>query len=262
MKYLPAILESHRRAAVVDPRSLDSLIDDAKAVAPARGFGDALRAASPLGVIAEIKRRSPSKGDLNLDLDPVELSQAYAAGGAACCSVLTDEEYFGGSVADLQAVRANVDIPILRKDFTVHALDVVDARLMGADCVLLIVAALDDAELADFHALATEVGLDALVEVHDEAEAERAMAIGANIIGVNQRDLHTFEVDTVRAARVAASLPPEVIRIAESGIGGPADIPELVQAGFDAVLVGESLVKHEGPTQGVRNLIDAAGESR
>ncbi len=259
--YLDSILAAHREAAANDTRSFESLRDQATAsdMAPARGFVQALRAAPDLGVIAEIKRRSPSKGDLNLGLDPAELSSAYAAGGASCCSVLTDEQYFGGSVADLAAVRAAVDVPILRKDFTVSAHDVLDARLMGADCVLLIVAALDDRELADFHALALEVGLDALIEVHDDAEAERAMAIqGATLIGVNQRDLMTFEVDTARAARVAASLPRDMVRVAESGIGGPDDIPDLVDAGFNAVLVGESLVKHHGPANGVAALIAAA----
>ena len=256
--YLDNILAAHREAAASDTRSLDVLLDEVAELSPARGFTKALRDAPGLGVIAEVKRRSPSKGDLFLDLDPVEVASAYAAGGAACCSVLTDEQFFGGSVADLTAVRGAVDIPVLRKDFTVSAHDVVDARLMGADCVLLIVATLDDAELADFHSLAVEVGLDALIEVHDEAEAERAMAVGGSLLGVNQRDLKTFEVDTARAKRVAGSLPNDVVRVAESGIRGPADIPELVAAGFDAVLVGESLVTHSGPTEGVRNLIDAA----
>ena len=260
--YLDGILDSHRSAAAQDARAIEPLIDQAKAMEPARGFGKALRAASPLGVIAEVKRRSPSKGDLNVDLDPSALGQAYAAGGAACCSVLTDVEYFGGSVADLQVVRAAVDIPILRKDFTVSPLDVVDARLMGADCLLLIVAALDDSELADFHALAVEIGLDVLIEVHDEAEAGRAMQIGGSIVGVNQRDLRTFEVDTERALRVAGAMPADVVRVAESGIRGPEDIAELVDAGFDAVLVGESLVTHSGPEAGVRALIDAAAEAR
>ncbi len=256
--YLDGILASHRASAAEDDRSLDRLIEDVVGLAPARGFADSLDAASPLGVIAEVKRRSPSKGDLAPDLDPGALATSYVAGGATCCSVLTDQEYFGGSVADLHAVHQAVKSPILRKDFTVSANDVVDARLMGADCVLLIVAALDDAELADFFALATEVGLDALIEVHDEAEAERAIAVGGRLIGVNQRDLRTFEVDTARAARVATSLPSGSIRVAESGIRGPHDIPALVEAGFDAVLVGESLVKHDGPADGVRALIDAA----
>lgn len=258
--YLDGILASHRAAAALEARSLDALIDETRSLEPARGFGAALRAASPLGVIAEVKRRSPSKGDLAPDLDPSALSSDYAAGGAACVSVLTDEHFFGGSVRDLQTVREAVSLPVLRKDFTVSAHDVVDARLMGADCVLLIVAALDDIELAEFHALATDIGLDVLVEVHDEAEAERAIALGATIIGVNQRDLMTFEVDVERAARVATSLPKGVVRIAESGINGPTDIPALVAAGFDAILVGESLVTHHGPTDGVRALIEAAGQ--
>lgn len=259
--YLDGILRAHRAAASDDRRPLDQLIDDARSLPPTRGFADALRAAPALGVIAEVKRRSPSKGDLAPDLDPAALATSYQDGGAACCSVLTDVEFFGGSVDDLQAVHAAVDLPILRKDFTVSAHDVVDARLMGADCLLLIVAALDDIELRDFHELATELGLDVLVEVHDEAEAERAIAAGGTMIGVNQRDLRTFEVDMARAARVAASLPDDAVRIAESGIGGPEDIPALIEAGFGAVLVGESLVKHSGPADGVRALIDAAGGS-
>ncbi len=256
--YLDDILADHRSVAASDDRSLDDMIVEAKAMAPTRGFVQALRNQPDLGVIAEVKRRSPSKGDLNLGLDPAELSAAYAAGGAACCSVLTDEKYFGGSVADLQAVKASVTIPILRKDFTVSAHDVVDARLMGADCVLLIVAALSDGELAEFHELASDIGLDVLIEVHDEAEAERAMVLNGSLVGVNQRDLRTFEVDTERAKRVAASLPSDVVRVAESGIGGPGDIPELIEAGFGAVLVGESLVKHHGPAEGVGALIEAA----
>ena len=256
--YLDDILADHRSEAAGDDRSLDALIAEAKEMAPTRGFVQALRDQPALGVIAEVKRRSPSKGDLNLGLDPAQLSAAYAAGGAACCSVLTDEKYFGGSVADLRAVKASVDIPILRKDFTVSAHDVVDARLMGADCVLLIVAALSDGELAEFHSLATDIGIDVLIEVHDEAEAERAMSLNGELVGVNQRDLRTFEVDTERAKRVAASLPADVVRVAESGIGGPRDIPELVEAGFGAVLVGESLVKHHGPAEGVGALIEAA----
>lgn len=260
--YLDDILADHRADAARDDRALDDLIEQAKQMPPTRGFVGALRDAPALGVIAEVKRRSPSKGDLNVGLDPAQLSSDYVAGGAACCSVLTDEKYFGGSPADLAAVRAAVEIPLLRKDFTVSPHDVVDARLMGADCVLLIVAALSDGELSEFHALATDLGLDVLVEVHDEAEAERAMALEGTLIGVNQRDLRTFEVDTERAKRVAASLPAEVVRVAESGIGGPDDISELVGAGFHAVLVGESLVKHHGPADGVAALIAAAQTER
>ena len=146
-------------------------------------------------MISEVKRRSPSKGDLFADLDATALARTYEAGGASCLSVLTDVDWFGGSVEDLQAARAAVSLPVIRKDFTVDPRDVVDARLMGADCVLLIAAALDDAQLSDFHALAKQVGLDALIEIHDERELERALVVGGDLVGVNQRDLVTFEVD-------------------------------------------------------------------
>ncbi|HJR26320.1 MAG TPA: indole-3-glycerol phosphate synthase TrpC, partial [Acidimicrobiales bacterium] len=224
-------------------RSLDEVVQQAAAAPPARGFAAALRTrATELAVIAEVKRRSPSKGDLAADLDPAGTARDYEAGGAACLSVLTDEEFFGGSAADLQAARAAVEVPVLRKDFTVDPRDVADARAMGADAVLLIVAALDDAELRDLHALAGELGLDVLVEVHDEAELERALAVGASVVGVNQRDLVTFEVDHERAARVGRAMPDGVVRVAESGIRGPEDAVALADAGFHAVLVGESVV--------------------
>ncbi|HEY9558260.1 MAG TPA: indole-3-glycerol phosphate synthase TrpC [Acidimicrobiales bacterium] len=242
--YLDRIVAAHRASASDDPRSVEQLIDEARSAAPARGFTSALRSVpeGDLAVIAEVKRRSPSKGDLAADLDPAEVAQAYASGGAACLSVLTDEAHFGGSADDLRAARAAVSIPVLRKDFTVDLRDVCDARIMGADAVLLIVAALDDSELRDMHALATEVGLDALVEIHDEAELERALAVDSELIGVNQRDLVTFEVDDDRARRVGAAMPASVVRVAESGIRGPADAAALAAAGFDAVLVGESVV--------------------
>jgi indole-3-glycerol phosphate synthase len=204
-----------------------------------------------VAVIAEVKRRSPSKGALALDLDPAALAASYEAGGAACLSVLTDVEFFGGSPSDLAAASAGCALPVLRKDFTVDERDVLDARLMGADCVLLIVAALDDGELAAFHQLTEEVGLDALVEIHDEAELESAMAVGARLVGVNQRDLVTFQVDTARAVRMAPLMPTGVVRVAESGITGPADAAVLAEAGYHAVLVGESLVTHGTPTEAV-----------
>lgn len=207
-----------------------------------------------MAVISEVKRRSPSKGDLFPDLDPAVLAGQYAAGGASCLSVLTDEDWFGGSVEDLQAARAAVALPVLRKDFTVHLHDVLDARIMGADCVLLIAAALDDRELADFHAAAADVDLDVLVEIHDEAELDRALAVGATLIGVNQRDLVTFEVDTERAVRMAGQMPADVVRVAESGVRDAADVRVLGEAGYHAVLVGETLVKHGDPETGVREL--------
>ena len=227
------------------------------AMPPTRGFRQALVDASSSGdlaVIAEIKRRSPSKGDLFADLDPVALARDYADGGAACLSVLTDVEHFGGSVDDLVAARDACSLPVLRKDFTVSARDVCDARLMGADCVLLIAAALDDAELRSFLALAREIGLDALVEIHDEPELERAIEAGADLIGVNQRDLVTFAVDTARAVRMAPLMPAGVVRVAESGITGPGDAAVLARAGYHAVLVGEHLVTSGDPRSGVADL--------
>ncbi len=252
--YLDKILAVHRAAAAGDTRRLDHLVEQTKNLGPTREFRRALASVEGLGVIAEIKRRSPSKGDLNPGIDPEEWAAAYERGGATCLSVLTDRDHFGGSPADLAMARNAVTIPVIRKDFTVSALDVVDARLMGADAVLLIVAALDDAELADFHALASEVGLDALVETHDEAEVDRALAVGADLIGVNQRDLLTFEVDTDRAVRVGRYLPADVVRVAESGVGGPADAAPLAAAGYHAVLVGEALVRSGDPAAAVAAL--------
>ena len=229
-------------------------------VAPARGFRAALEmvaASGDIAVISEIKRRSPSKGDLAPGLDPVELAQQYERGGAVCLSVLTDVDFFGGSIEDLVAARAACTLPVLRKDFTVSARDVCDARIMGADCVLLIAAALDQAELESFLKLAHAIGLDALVEIHDEAELDRAVAAGADLIGVNQRDLVTFAVDTDRAVRMAPQMPTGVVRVAESGITGPADAAVLADAGYHAVLVGEHLVTSGDPEGGVAALRSA-----
>lgn len=209
-----------------------------------RGFREALLVAalSHLAVIAEVKRRSPSKGDLNPDLDAGALAATYEGGGASCVSVLTDHEFFGGSAQDLSAVAGAIKLPVLRKDFTVSVNDVCDARLMGADCLLLIVAALDVSELRDFYSLGKEIGLDVLVEVHTESELEVALDIGADMIGVNQRNLATFVVDTDIAAKMAAKIPGGVVKVAESGVRGASDAKALRLAGYEAVLVGESLV--------------------
>ncbi|MFP5376481.1 MAG: indole-3-glycerol phosphate synthase TrpC [Acidimicrobiia bacterium] len=252
--YLDAILDAHRRAAAADARPLDELVEAARAQPPARGFAAAVAAAEGLAVVAEVKRRSPSRGDLAPGAVAAVLAKAYADGGATCLSVLTDARFFGGSPDDLAEARDATDLPVLRKDFTVSERDVCDARLMGADAVLLIVAALGAGELARFLRLAGEVGLDAVVEVHDEAELERAVAAGARLVGVNQRDLTTFEVDRGRALRVAAAVPDGVVAIAESGIRGPRDAARLAAAGYDAVLVGESLVTSDDPAAAVRAL--------
>lgn len=252
--YLDAILTHHRSRAARDERSLVELVADALECEPARGFRRAIVEAPELAVVAEVKRRSPSKGDLFADLEPADVARQYAAGGATCLSVLTDSEHFGGSEADLRSARNACDLPVIRKDFTVDLRDICDARLMGADCILLIVAALGDTELSDFHALARELGLDVLVETHDEAEVERALEVGADLVGVNQRDLVTFQVDQERAVRVAASLPDGVVRVAESGVRGPDDATALAAAGYHAVLVGESLVTSGDPTAAVTAL--------
>jgi indole-3-glycerol phosphate synthase len=253
--YLDKILQRHREVAAADDRSVEMLLDEARSMPPTRGFRAALAASQRLSVIAEIKRRSPSKGDLNPGLDPAGLAATYERGGAACLSVLTDAEHFGGSVSDLQAARAGCTLPVLRKDFTVSERDVLDARIMGADCVLLIAAALDPGQLAGFHALAVEVGLDVLVEIHDEAELDHALAADATLIGVNQRDLVTFRVDHERAVRMAAVIPDQAVKVAESGVRGGDDARSLRAAGYHALLVGETLVTSGDPVRAVADLI-------
>lgn len=253
--YLDRILDRHREQARAETRPLDQLIERAVTCPPTRGFRAALTGRDRLAVISEIKRRSPSKGDLSLGLDPALLAEHYEAGGASCLSVLTDHEFFGGSVDDLQSAREACALPVLRKDFTVSPHDVVDARLMGADCVLLIAASMRTCMLVDLHALAVELGLDVLVEIHDEDELAAALDADATMIGVNQRDLNTFEVDHDRAVRVGSHIPAHVVKIAESGVRGPDDARALHAAGFHAVLVGETLVTAADPRQMVADLI-------
>lgn len=252
--YLDSILDHHRMVAQADHRPLEALVSEARQMPAGRSFAAALRDQSGLAVIAEIKRRSPSKGDLFADLDPTALAKAYEAGGASCLSVLTDNPHFGGSVADLQLARHACSLPVVRKDFTVCERDVLDTRIMGADCVLLIAAALEKSELLGLHELATSVGLDVLVEIHDEAELEVALTAGAAIVGVNQRDLATFRVDHERAVRMAKLIPVDVVRIAESGVRDRDDARSLRDAGYDAVLVGESLVTAVDPAAAIAQL--------
>jgi indole-3-glycerol phosphate synthase len=246
------------------PGVRDLLRGQALDAPPTRGFEAALRAdPARLSVIAEIKRRSPSKGDLAPDLDPGATASAYESGGASCLSVLTDVHWFGGSVADLHAARDAVAIPVLRKDFTVDEVQVFETRALGADAILLIVAALpDDAHLVDLHSLATEVGLDVLVETHDDAELDRALAAGARLVGVNARDLGTFAEDLGLGERLAARIPPDVVAIAESAIRSPDDARRMATAGFDAVLVGEMLVRSDDPAAVVAALASTTRTER
>ena len=252
--YLDRIVAEHRARSLADQRPLQDLLEQALGCSEPRGFADALKTPG-LSVIAEIKRRSPSKGDLFADLEPAVLAKQYRSGGAACLSVLTDAPNFGGSSQDLKEARSAVDLPVLRKDFTVQERDVVDARLMGADCVLLIVAALSDTELVTLFELTRSLGMDALVEVHDENELEAALRIGADLIGVNQRDLFTFEVDHERAQRIAGLIPKGIVGVAESGVRDTADARVLYEVGYSAVLVGETLVLSADPSAAVSSLI-------
>lgn len=202
-------------------------------------------------VIAEVKRKSPSKGALADIPDPADLARAYAAGGAAAISVLTEQRRFGGSLDDLRAVRAAVDVPVLRKDFIVTSYQLVEARAAGADLALLIVAALDDDELRRLHDEARELGLTVLVEAHDEAETERAVALGAELVGINARNLKTLEIDTDTFGRLAPLVPDDRVKVAESGIFSPTDVKRFVSEGARAVLVGEALVKDGDPRAAV-----------
>ncbi|WP_110205957.1 indole-3-glycerol phosphate synthase TrpC [Nocardioides daejeonensis] len=205
-----------------------------------------------ISVIAEIKRRSPSKGDLAPIPDPTVLADAYAQGGAAAISVLTEERRFHGSLADLRAVRSAVETPLLRKDFVVDAYQIHEARAAGADLVLLIVAALDDTRLHALHAEAVALGLTPLIEVHDEVETRRAVDLGAELIGVNARNLKTLAVDNDTFGRLAPLVPDDRVLVAESGITGPADVRRFAGEGARVVLVGEALVKDGDPTGAVR----------
>ena len=252
--YLADIVAAHRARAEADGRALPELVEQAAATSPPRDFMGALQA-DGLSCIAEIKRRSPSKGDLDPGLLADVVAKDYVIGGASCISVLTDVDFFGGSVADLAAARQASGLPVLRKDFTVQEADVADARLMGADAVLLIAAALSDAELAACAALAEELGLAALVEVHDEEELARALHAGALLVGVNQRDLRTFEVDHERACAMAARIPPGVVAVAESGIRDAEDARRLADAGYDAILVGETLMRAADRPAQLRQLV-------
>jgi indole-3-glycerol phosphate synthase len=210
-------------------------------------------------VIAEVKRRSPSKGDLADIPDPAVLAGEYAAGGAAAISVLTERRRFGGSLADLRAVRAAVDVPLLRKDFIVSTYQLVEARAAGADLALLIVAALPADELRRLHDEARELGLTVLVEVHDEHETERAVELGAELIGVNARNLKTLEIHADTFGRLAPLVPDDRVKVAESGIFSPADVERFVGEGARAVLVGEALVKDGDPQAAVRAMTGVGG---
>lgn len=231
-------------------RPLDQVIEAALALPPALDPMPTLRSPG-LSVIAEVKRSSPSKGALALIEDPAALARAYAQGGAAAISVLTEGRRFGGSLADLVAVRAAVDVPLLRKDFVVTEYQLWEGRAAGADLALLIVAALTDSELGRFLAVAGDLGITCLVETHTANEVRRAVDAGATLIGVNNRNLKTLEVDLAQFERLVGLLPADAVKVAESGILSPMDAARLADAGADAILVGEALVKNGDPRAAV-----------
>ena len=260
---LARIVERKREhvAACKRRRSLASLLDGVAELPPARGFASALAAraeAGGLALIAEIKKASPSKGLIRADFDPGALARAYAAGGAACLSVLTDEPYFQGHDSYIAMAREAAPLPALRKDFTIDPYQVVEARHLGADCVLLIMACLDDAQARELSDAAHGLGMDVLVEVHDAAELERAAGVRSRLIGVNNRNLKTLGIDLGTTESLAPRVPAGRLLVAESGLYSHADLERMRRAGARAFLVGESLMRQADVEQATRALLSPA----
>ena len=253
---LGEILESVRGALQVESSKipLDELRSLARDASPPRDFQAALTRGEPPRIIAETKGASPSAGTLAKAYEPVPLAQAYQEGGAVALSVLTEPKYFRGALSHLSAVREATGLPVLRKDFLVDPYQLYQARAAGADAVLLIVRCLEDGPLQEFLGLAEDLGMSALVEAYDEGEVDRAVSAGARIIGINQRDLKTFETDPISALKLSARLPPSCIGVAESGIKTRNDIKRLMVGGFECFLVGETLIRSRDPARKIREL--------
>ncbi len=256
------LIMEHTRLALGERRNTGSLrhLEQRAAAHAPRGFAAGLRNAAKKGpaIIAELKKASPSKGVLREAYQPVEIAKTYAEAGAAAISVLTDEKFFQGSLDDLAQVSAAVQIPLLRKDFMLDPFQILEARAAGADAILLIVAAHTDELLRELKAEATRMELDVLCEVHDRAELERAVDLGCTVIGVNCRNLKTLAVDPGLHEKLAASLPGDAIRVAESGISTRADMERLLAAGYDAFLVGETLMRHADPAAALGMLMGSS----
>ncbi len=266
MNALESILAYKRDevAALRRARSAASLEGDAQAATPPRGFRAALAAAAAagrVGLIAEVKKASPSRGVIRTDFDPEAIARAYAAGGATCLSVLPDAPSFKGAPQYLTLARGVCALPVLRKDFLIDPIQVVEARALGADAVLIILAAVDDALAADLAAESLRLGMDALVEVHDVAEMQRAARLGADLIGINNRDLTRFEVDLGATGTLARLAPGAALLVSESGISTASDIAEVVAAGASAVLVGESLMRRPDVERATRDLLAGGGSA-
>jgi indole-3-glycerol phosphate synthase len=240
-------------------RPYAAVLDAVPAATPPRGFARALHTATAAGdgygLIAELKRASPSRGVIRADFDPPDLARAYARGGATCLSVLTDETHFKGADADLIAARGAVDLPVLRKDFILDDYQVAEARMIGADCILLILAALDDAAARDLAAAAAEFGMDALVEVHDRTELDRALALDAALIGINNRNLKSLTVDLATTEALAPLVPPGRLVVSESGLRAPSDLARMAAAGVRCFLVGEALMAEDDVEAATRRLL-------
>ena len=254
-----------RKADEIAERSARVSLDDLRAriadASPVRGFADALNAMIAQGdpaVIAEVKKASPSKGVIRPDFRPADIAVSYEFGGAACLSVLTDVDFFQGADDYLKQAREACTLPVLRKDFTVDPYQVYEARVLGADCILLIVAALDDGQLVDLSGLAMELGMDVLVEVHDIDELERALQVPVPLVGINNRNLRTFEVSLQATLEMKDAVPKDRLLVTESGILVPEDVAIMRAAGVDAFLVGETFMRAEEPGEALRQLFFAA----
>jgi indole-3-glycerol phosphate synthase len=255
MGFLTDVVERLRRDLQEHPLDDIALMARVSAMSPAKDLEAALTAADPPALIAEVKRASPSVGVIAEDVNPSVLGRGYEAGGAAAISVLTDARHFQGSLADLQAVRSSVSIPVLRKDFLIHPSQVIEARASGADAVLLIVAALTDAQLRALLEAARDVGLATLVETHSDEDLRRAVESDARIIGVNARDLETFDMDVQGALERIGRIPDDRISVLESGISTRANVDAALEAGASAILVGEALMRADDPARAVRKLL-------